>query len=524
MLTASEKKYILDSMSDLLDDYDYEYDESALDDIIDEWYSQKEPLIKAFKRHPNYIEGKFMIAFDADYDRPIDKNESARFANFILRNAPEFKETLPEEVKENTYDWEYLQDEIYTFFARLDRYAERVISSETAEYLNRYVPAIHAHAGQKTSRVVNKLCNYLGYDNMPDYNKAFAKYADSLSPLTIKRHTILSLSPLDYLTMSFGNSWASCHTIDKKNRRGMPNAYHGQYSSGTVSYMLDPSSIVFYTVDAEYNGDDYWTQPKINRQMFHWGEDKLVQGRLYPQNNDCGSNGVYTQYRNIVQKIVSEIFEFPNLWTLRKGNDEASRYIVSYGTHYRDYNHYGNCTLSIIKGSENNKCFSVGADPICIYCGNRHHDSESISCCNRTYCEDCGCVIEDEDDAIQIDGHTYCRNCCNWCDRCGEYHRMEEYWIESEDQYVCEYCFDSYYERCEECGENHRRSRMTYVESEGIWVCGDCLDDYFTCCAECGNYFRNGDVIYDEDACECFCEECHKSRKERENEEEEEVV
>ena len=158
-------------------------------------------------------------------------------------------------------------------------------------------------------------------------------------------HTILSVNPLDYLTMSFGNSWASCHTIDKQNKREMPNSYQGMYSSGTISYMLDSPSMVFYTVDASYDGNDFWHEPKINRQMYHWGEDKLIQGRLYPQDNDGCSTG-YTAFRAIVQKIMSEIFDFPNFWTVSKGTSEAGRYIDSEGTHYRDYNNFSNCTSS----------------------------------------------------------------------------------------------------------------------------------------------------------------------------------
>ena len=71
MLTQSERNYLVDSMADLLADYDYEYTYDALYDIVDEWASQKEVLIEAFKKHPNYIEGKFMIAFDADFERTI---------------------------------------------------------------------------------------------------------------------------------------------------------------------------------------------------------------------------------------------------------------------------------------------------------------------------------------------------------------------------------------------------------------------------------------------------------------------
>ena len=71
-ITNEERKYLLSRMEWVLDDNRYDYSESALNKIIDVWAQNKGALIEAFKRHPNYIEGKFMIAFDSDYDRDID--------------------------------------------------------------------------------------------------------------------------------------------------------------------------------------------------------------------------------------------------------------------------------------------------------------------------------------------------------------------------------------------------------------------------------------------------------------------
>jgi hypothetical protein len=424
MITANEREYLLARMEELLEEYNYSYTREALNTIIDEWNRQKAGLIDAFKKHPNYVEGKFMIAFDSDYERTIDRIASLHFREWLMRSMYDAMDNFPKEIKDRTEYGDYLPWDIFRFIDNLNRYAERCVSEETAKILNKACPEIHAHAGQKTSRVVNKLCCYLGFDKIDGYNREFAKYADSLSPLIIKRHTILSISPLDYLTMSFGNSWASCHTIDKANKRGMPNDYSGCYSSGTISYMLDESSMVLYTVDASYEGDEYWNEPKINRQMFHYGEEKLVQGRLYPQDND-DDGSVYTPYRNIVQGIISTIFNFPNLWTLSKGTEAASRYIYSYGTHYRDYTYYGNCSLSRIKGSDNDECFYVGADPICIKCGDRHDTQENISCCGYAICADCGRAIRNRDGMIEVDGEIYCRDCVSYCEHCDEYTHEE---------------------------------------------------------------------------------------------------
>ena len=518
-ITTNEREYLLRNIKELLTEYYYDYTDDALNLIIDEWSEQKAPLIEAFKRHPNYMEGKFMIAFRTSYDREIDCNAIYGFKNWIMAVAPSLREGLPEGMKQQIVEDRtvYLPRNLYLFLdGKLAYLTEKVIDVDTAELINSIVPEVHAHNGQKTSRVINKLLTYLGYNKHPDYNREYAKYADALSPMTIERHTVLSLNPLDYLTMSFGNSWASCHTIDKTNKRDMPNSYEGMYSSGTISYMLDPSSMVLYTVDDTYEGDEFWSQPKINRQMFHWGADKLVQGRLYPQDNDYCAGG-YTPYRNIVQEIMSNIWDFPNLWTVSKGTNNARKYIVSEGTHYRDYCNYENCSLSRPKGSENEESFRVGAEPICIECGDRHDVRENINCCkeNRYICENCGCVI-DEDDAIEIDGYYYCRDCVEYCDRCGEYHRGDSYYIDGEDRYVCEYCYENYYTYCEDCNRTVNRYDVVWVDSVQQDVCQDCLDRYYTRCDKCGEWYPTDNLIEHEG--KHYCDYCHEEINEESEE------
>ena len=519
MLSTSERSYLLESMEDLLNEYDYNYESYALKNIIDEWASQKAGLIEAFKKHPNYLEGKFMIAFDTNYERTVDKKASRTFGYWILADAVPSKNCdFPEAVKG---DFHYgLNDDVYYFFNYLDNYATRCISEETTNRLNRIFTELSFHIGQKTSRVVNKICQYLGLDKVDGYNREFAKYADSLSPMIIKRHTILSINPLDYLTMSFGNSWASCHTIDTNNKRGIPNAYSGCYSSGTISYMLDKTSMVLYTVDASYDGDEYWDQPKINRQMFHYGEEKLVQSRLYPQDND-GDDSAYVPYRNIVQSIMATIFEFPNLWTLKKGRMEASHYITSNGTNYPDYHHFNNCTISRIKGSENIKSIVVGEKPICVRCGERHWESDSIDHCgNKRICEHCGEEI-DEEDVIWIDDEPYCRDCAHYCEYCEEYHLDHETYIEGYG-YVCDSCLENHFIYCECCESYVWHDRANYVDCEDRYVCNNCLDEYYTYCEDCGEYFPNEDVR-EYDGYLMLCEDCYNERVANDTEDEEEV-
>lgn len=509
MITPDERNYLLKSLKELLTEYEYPSTDSGLNKIIDEWATQKATLIEAFKKHPHYRPGMFMIAFDSDYEREVDPNVSYNFSRWIFNNAmAQCKESLPDEIKARMASWQMLPSSIFGFINELSQYAERCISEETAEYLNAVVPEIHAHAGQKTSRIVNKLCCYLGYDKVPGYNKEFAKYADSLSPMIIKRHTVLSINPLDYLTMSFGNSWASCHTIDKTNKRDMPNSYAGQYSSGTMSYMLDSTSMVLYTVDGSYKGDEYWNEPKITRQMFHWGQEKLIQGRLYPQDND-GLNSVYTPYRNIVQQIISTIFEFPNLWSLKKGSSEAGRYINSCGTHYRDYYYFGSCNLSRVKGSENENMITVGADPICPNCGNKHILEYNISCCGGGglyHCAHCGEELYG-DDAIEINGRYYCRDCVYWCEDCQSYHYGDVRYLGEYERYVCDDCLNEYYVYCDDYEAYVRKEDAVYDSTNNKWTPKNTSKFKMDKCARCGDTHNVNKLYWYRGR--YYCEECY---------------
>ena len=279
-------------------------------------------------------------------------------------------------------------------------------------------------AGQKISKVVNKFCKRKGIHKLPNYGRKFSKFSDDINELDIKRHTIISINPIDYLTMSFGNSWKSCHTIDKLNDRHIDGQDAGGcYSGGTLSYMLDGASIVYYTVDSKYNGTDFEFQPKVNRCMFHLGEDKLIQGRVYPQSND-GDQTIYEEIRAIMQKITSEMFNVNNLWINKKGTSECGNMTTSYGMHYRDYRNFNSCNVSYLKPEEgkskNVTRIIIGHSGICPQCGNEHSYQRSIlcrHCANKEkLCPHCGRVISSWNQAIEIDGQEYCGYCAHYCD------------------------------------------------------------------------------------------------------------
>lgn len=510
IITNEERKVILDNMETLLTDYGYNYEIFALNKIIDTWAENKADLITHFKNHPNYVEGKFMIAFDHDYDRKADRQVVNDFWDWINKKA------------NMKYGFDYDEWPIMINMATTSTAccycSEQFVSEEFLTYLtnNGVTDLLGIRPGMKTSRAVNKILTHFGFDENPDYNREFAKYSDAINPLKIVRHTIISLNPIDYLTMSFGNSWASCHTIDKRNIRDMPNNYQGMYSSGTISYMLDSTTMVFYTVDAAYNGTDYFFEDKINRNMFHYGEEKLVQGRLYPQCNDSGSESIYKDIREIVQRVISECYGFANFWkTNREGIQD---YVCSEGTHYRDYNAFDNCEMSRLKGSENENMITIGHDPICIECGHEHSMENNINHCSGAgVCCECGCVIGDEDDIYWCHDDMYCRDCVSFCEDCEEYvpnGEITNIGGRYEYHYVCDSCLENYV-RCENCDEWIPEDNGYSVDSEDITVCPECYREFFEECCKCGEIFRRSYMYRDSNG-NWICNDCHEEEEEAE--------
>lgn len=398
VLEEKVKQDIIKEMEDVLEFLGYSYTEQALGTIVDEWFKNKKELIELMSRHPNYVKDKFYIQFDRDIEREINTDVLDIMKKGLYNEADRDTREELHKNKNKVYQ-EKLEEErnvfmpvsLVNFLDSLSNYKVTSIDEDFIEtytnYLGSYNLDIKLVPGMKTSRAVNRICSKLGINNVKSYNKYFATYADALSPLKIKRHTVLSCHPLDYLLMSNGNSWTSCHTINKFTKED--NGFGGCHASGTISYMLDSCSLVYYEVDADYNGNSIELQPKIVRQMYHYGDRILVQGRLYPQKND-GDELPYTERRKIVQKVFADLLGEPNYWHNKKGTSACKSVIdTAYGsTNYDDYFEFGSCNVSYIKGEEDEtKNIIVGHAPICIECGDRHSEEGNINCCKDPSCE-----------------------------------------------------------------------------------------------------------------------------------------
>lgn len=132
---------------------------------------------------------------------------------------------------------------------------------------------------------------------------------------------------------------------------------------------------------------------------------------------------------------------------------------------------------------------------------------------NVITCAACGCIIDPEN-AITIDGETYCEDCAVECSFCGEYHLRDEM-TETEDGLVCEYCLNNEYGYCESCETWQRMVNLNWCDEDECHVCDDCLDDgrTYSRCANCGDvhHINNLYTVYTSNCdSELWCDRCRE--------------
>ncbi len=505
MYTISKevRNNIFDKFMDVVETEGYGYSLNAINKILDTWFERKNRLMEILSKHPKWNPDKLLIQFDCDYSRDICTDEVKVFSNWLYRNM------TYEERKEKCFVVDFIYNRDNQFFnSELDEEIFR---------MNEINPNYHLRNNMKTSKAIGKICREEGWDKLDGYNSHYAALCDCLNPIKVKKHTCISLNPIDFLYMSNGKSWSSCHSIIKDN-----DGDTGGYSGGTISYMLDENSFLFYTTDKDCDESRIEFEPKLQREVFAYKDFLLFQSRLYPQSNDCGAEQAYKDIREIVQKVISDCISENNLWETRKSDVEEHVKKGVGALCYADWEDgcpgAEHCRISSLKGKDTSDVvITLGAKAYCICCGYINEDHENISCCESGayYCEECGCRIR-EDDAVWIDDRLYCEDCVTLCEDCDEYvPRENTNYVDG--RCICDRCYEEYQE-CENC---HDMVHQDYIRITAYdeFFCPSCFSFIVKECSECGDNYVKSDLTYDEETGEYYCEDCYKELVERRKEE-----
>lgn len=414
---------MVDDIMVLLTTYKHRNSEHGVCTMLNAFFINKEPLIQKFISSPHYV-GNLRIHLRREFARSNNAKDIRRFCErfesnvgsqvMILKHEDEHGKTMVDymltgtksvgakqlcdakfvqQLKDARVGMKDFDDQGYTKQSKeaADTF-HKIIVGDFAGFsgtsLNSgIVDNIHSRdnslklaLGLKTSRAFNRVCEAYGVTKAENYNKLFAQYADMVSDLKRELDFYISLNPYDYLTMSFGNSWASCHTIDKFNIRRIQESYSGGYCGGCLSYMLDGTSIITFAIDKDA---DVQQDGKIYRNMFHFENNMLMQSRVYPQSNDGGTD-LYKSFRDIVQGEFAIMLGLTNnQWEHLGNRRECDNRSNSHGVHYPDYLYKDDCNIScpteLRQNIRNNSQIRVGVDGICPCCGERITSTGRIS-------------------------------------------------------------------------------------------------------------------------------------------------
>ena len=376
---------------DVMYKYGKPFSEHGVMTNLNAWASAKAPLLDILRRHPNWDEAAKAVVLEFKEGREIDRSIVDEASYEML------------EIAEDNIPAERIEAFRKAFKAAVGKYSRTL--NENTLIVIRSNADIRCVEGEKASRIIGKICKAFGLNTHSRYNHIFAQLSDALNPIDIKRTAVLSLHPCDFLEMSSSTStWYSCH-----------NLRDGGYKGGTLSYMTDNVSMIFFTVDPDIK-ERFYKAARRTRQMFFYKDNCLFQSKCYPK----GSSDVDEPNRAVVQKILSECLETPNLWVLKTNIRELNCCeTVEGSTHYPDYNSYGN--LSFFKGTENIPKIRIGSKPICVNCGRRfsNHAQIKCSCTETVVCKDCGRTVQSLM-ANYTDGFFHCKACLHICAACGK--------------------------------------------------------------------------------------------------------
>lgn len=370
---------------------------------IKEWAEHKTPLIDLLKKHPNWSEKDHAVIIDYEEKRELDNNYFSLCSDlyslqFDYHN-PEISKAitdrcctplqkLPGADKTtsafcSSTDLNDIYDNIihYCFSEKLSRYA--------AQYLNLINPSFTFQQGQRSSRVLRKIFAFMYLDKHPDFEKLFAKISDCLSVKSLKRKAVLSVNPMDFLTMSNGNSWSTCVCL-KPTQNYDGYEYQGKHRAGILSHLTDNTSCIFYTLDRRTGDNPIWHIPKLTRQIIFYDYPHIVHERIYPKNVEynTGENNPYNVYAEIVRNIFAKCENRENRWY--ENNTIIHLNLDSFM--YPDWKHYTSLRFKNPNSEKTTNTVSVGGKAYCIHCGSPKYrttpDDNDIMCATLL-CEDC---------------------------------------------------------------------------------------------------------------------------------------
>ena len=325
---------------------------------------------------------------------------------------------------------------------------------------------------QKGMKPIRALSRFLTYckdvDGVNRVMEVFEQFRIAHSMIfndkIIKGNMVVSIHPLDFMTMSDNNSnWGSC--MSWKDR--------GCYHVGTIEMLnsnnvlccyIENSDPYYFSKNKEDQDEDYRWYNKKWRQLVYFTKDIIVSGKPYPYANDEITKALIQIIRDLARKNLH--------WTYSFGPEEYKdmQYINSSFSmnRARNYIQYGNMTKHNIlfdtKGMYNDMLNDSYTNYWCVR--NKVKHNKIISYSGKAPCLCCGgqIIYESFDDYDYNDrygncGSSVCDDClqklkCNFCDNMDPAKKHYKVFLEDgTEALLCEDCIKDYIRKCPDCGK-----------------------------------------------------------------------
>lgn len=376
-----EDKLSTDWMDDNLK-YNYEcfknlirtYYPNAVEDYIrkefDLWYDAKKNLMDVFRKHPNWNEKEKCIVCDLQISRATDLRSVASAANELFSKMTSYNVFNIESAR----SYLRIQDLLASYCSyRYDECVmvlDRITDGIKSSLIRASMSDDGISTGMKASRLINAVMKKFNLTDVPNYNKEFAICSDAMAvkPLTVKY--VVSLNICDFVTMSHGNSWSSCHSFRN----------HGGWHAGSLSYANDNVTVITYGLDKGFDKDVYYNQDKIFRQLFMINKDRTeyIQSRMYPASNTYKNNEINAGFNKILSEVGVTISQTPYL-------SQSSGQAASLPNHlnYEDYRCF---SLQCNRYGSNQDLIQIGGAVFNFKDGSLLHNTGDLTLDNG-YCE-----------------------------------------------------------------------------------------------------------------------------------------
>ena len=478
----------------------YSFTSSVIKKTVEEAYQAKAVLREKFRKSKYWVEELDAIVVpDFKFNTEPDYSVVNRLARNILGH--QRSSDAADRIYQATN--EIIPTHLYKNTVHLnDHYADIYETN---------IPGFKYHPGAKVTRFLRSVFDGVKMGEVYDaYEQDYAALSDAASPSEHKRTLVISLNIMDFMTMSNGNSWTSCHNVVERG------CYHG----GTLSYALDGVTAILYTLNPDVDTtQQIWEIPKINRQLFMLGDTFVIESRLYPASGNDGNPSVRDMslkkvHSEFVQKFYSEVTgkHFRSLGVVHSIINNRE---ISHGLHYRDYEYSRYKCTALESDDYTNEVLNIGAESYDLVTGNVNHNERLLTSTNEDDIEeyplayedwDTGYLISDDDDVVNYNGYIYNRENMTWCEYEECYCPDDEVIYINDEYYTPEYV-DEHFVRCDICDSWENIEDI--IEFDGENYCRSCAEEELAVCDECGEYYRYDDG-YDVDD-ERICHDCFES-------------